>query len=57
MLQEVRTVNTDTKPEKLSQLITQLNAKGVNDYRRYETVRNYLNFKARDRRIPISGSF
>lgn len=53
----MRTINTDTKPEKLSQLITQLNAKGVNDYRRYETVRNYLNFKARDRGIPISGTF
>ena len=57
MLQEVRTVNTDTKPEKLSQVIAQLNAKGVNDYRRYETVRNYLNFKARDKGIPISGTF
>ena len=41
------TINTDTEPEKLSQLISQLNAKGVNDHRRYETVRNYLNYKAR----------
>ena len=50
-------MNADTKPEKLSQLIALLNAKGVDDYRRYETVRNFLNFKARDRGIPISGTF
>ena len=53
----VRTINTDTKPEKLSQLIAQLNAEGVHDYRRYEAVRKFLNFKARDKGIPISGSF
>ena len=53
----VRTINTDTKPEKLSQLIAQLNGEGVNDYRRYEAVRKFLNFKARDKGIPISGSF
>ena len=52
----VRTINTDTKPEKLSQLIAQLNAEGVHDYRRYEAVRKFLNFKARDKGIPISGS-
>ena len=53
----MRTINTDTKPEKLSQLIAQLNAEGVHDYRRYEAVRKFLNFKARDKGIPISGSF
>lgn len=45
------------RPEKLSQLIAQLNAKGINDYRRYEAVRKFLNFRARDNGIPISGSF
>lgn len=50
-------MNHDTKPEKLSQLIAQLNALGVKDYRRYEAVRKFLNFKARDKGIPISGSF
>lgn len=44
-------------PEKLSQLIAQLDAEGINDYRRYEAVRKFLNFKARDKGIPISGSF
>ena len=53
----MRTIHTDTRPEKLSQLIAQLNAEGVNDYRRYEAVRKFLNFKARDNGIPISGAF
>lgn len=47
----------DKRPEKLSQLIAQLNARGINDYRRYEAVRKFLNFRARDNGIPISGSF
>ena len=50
-------MNNETRPEKLSQLIAQLNAQGVNDYRRYEAVRKFLNFKARDKGLPISGSF
>lgn len=50
-------MDNDKRPEKLSQLIAQLNAQGVNDYRRYEAVRKFLNFKARDHGIPISGSF
>lgn len=50
-------MNNDKRPEKLSQLIAQLNAQGINDYRRYEAVRKFLNFKARDNGLPISGSF
>ena len=50
-------MNTDTQPEKLSQLIAQLNARGANDYRRYDAVRKFLNFKARDKGIPLSGTF
>lgn len=53
----MRNTNNDTKPERLGQLIAQLNAQGVNDYRRYEAVRKFLNFKARDKGLPISGSF
>ena len=41
----------------LRELLAQLNRKGVSDYRRYETVRRFLNFKARDKGVPISGSF
>lgn len=44
-------------PEKLSQLIAQLDADGIHDYRRYEAVRKFLNFKARNKGLPISGSF
>ena len=53
----MRTTDKEVRPEKLSQLIAQLNAQGVNDYRRYEAVRKFLNFKARDKGHPISGSF
>ena len=53
----VRITNNDVRPEKLSQLIAQLDASGVNDYRRYEAVRKFLNFKARDKGVPVSGSF
>ena len=53
----VRAMNTDTQPETLSQLIAQLNAGGANDYRRYDAVRTFLNFKARDKGIPLSGTF
>lgn len=49
--------DTTTNPTRLSELIDQLNAHGVTDYRRYEAVRRFLNFKARDKGVPISGSF
>lgn len=53
----MRRTSKEKRPEKLSQLIAQLNASGINDYRRYETVRKFLNFKARDKGLPISGTF
>lgn len=53
----VRGTNNEKRPEKLSQLLVQLDAKGISDDRRYEAVRKFLNFKARDKGIPISGSF
>lgn len=49
---------TDEKnPETLRELLIQLNARGVTDYRRYEAVRKFLNFKARVKALPISGCF
>lgn len=54
---EARKTNHGKRPEKLSQLIAQLNAKGIDDYRRYEAMRKFLNFRARDNGFPISGSF
>lgn len=50
-------MSDNTKPESLRELLAQLNAQGISDYRRYETVRRFLNFKARDKGVPISGSF
>ena len=48
---------TDKQPQTLRELLRQLDEQGVTDYRRYEAVRKFLSFKARDKAIPISGSF
>ncbi len=45
------------KPKTLRELLRQLDEQGITDHRRYERVRTFLNFKARDKNIPISGSF
>ena len=47
----------NSQPKTLRALLKQLDEQGVTDHRRYETVRRFLNFKARDKGIPISGSF
>lgn len=47
----------EMKPTTLRELLIQLNSQGVTDYRRYEAVRKFLNFKARDKAVPIAGSF
>ena len=44
-------------PSTLRALLKQLDEQGVTDYRRYDAVRKYMNFKAREKGIPISGSF
>lgn len=44
-------------PPTLRALLKQLDEQGITDHRRYEAVRRYLNFKAREKNIPISGSF
>lgn len=44
-------------PASLAELLAQLDAQGVTDYRRYSEVRRYLGFKARDKGVPVSGSF
>lgn len=44
-------------PASLAELLAQLDAQGVTDYRRYSEVRKYLGFKARDRGVPVSGTF
>ena len=47
----------DTQAKTLRALLRQLDEQGVTDYRRYDAVRKFLSFKARDKGIPISGSF
>lgn len=44
-------------PDSLRELLVQLDAEGVNDYRRYNEVRRFLSFKAREKLVPLSGSF
>lgn len=44
-------------PKTLRALLARLDEQGTTDHRRYEEVRRYLNFKARDKGVPISGSF
>lgn len=46
-----------SQPKTLRELLKQLDAQGITDHRRYEAVRRFMNFKARDKGIPISGSF
>ena len=44
-------------PTSLRELLRQLDEQGVTDYRRYSEVRKFLNFRARDKGVPISGTF
>lgn len=52
-----RTAENTQEPQSLRELLAQLDAQGITDYRRYEAVRRFLGFRARERNIPISGSF
>ncbi len=44
-------------PGSLRELLAQLDAEGITDYRRYLQVRRYLDFKARKVGVPFSGAF
>ena len=44
-------------PKSLSALLATLDAQGITDHRRYQMVRQYLNFRAREKNIPINGTF
>lgn len=44
-------------PKSLNVLLRQLDEQGITDYRRYQQVRRYLSFKAREKNLPISNSF
>lgn len=44
-------------PATLRELLLQLDQQGIGDYRRYAAVRRYLGFKAREKNLPLIGSF
>lgn len=41
----------------LEQLLSELNRRGIGGYRRYQAVRAFLNYRARQMNVPLSGSF
>lgn len=47
----------ENKPKSLSALLRQMDEQGVTGYRRYAEVRKFLSFRAREKGVPISGSF
>ena len=47
----------DEPPRTLRALLRELDEQGVTDYRRYRQVRRFLSFKAREKNLPLSGSF
>ena len=47
----------DELPSSLRALLRQLDEQGITDYRRYRAVRRYLGFKAREKNLPLTGSF
>lgn len=44
-------------PSSLGELLAQLDAMGIHDARRYAAVRRFLTRKARERNLPVTGSF
>ena len=53
----IPTNNSNDLPSSLAVLLADLDKKGVTDFRRYQAVRNYMNFRAREKDIPVSGVF
>lgn len=47
----------DALPRSLAQLLNQLDAQGVHDYRRYQAVHRFLDAKAREKGVPLTGIF
>lgn len=55
--QEVTSQEGPFKPKTLRELLDRLDNEGVTDFRRYNEVRKFMGFKAREKLIPLSGSF
>ncbi len=48
---------TQALPRNLAELMAKLDAEGITDYRRYKEICSYLDFKSREKLIPIKGTF
>lgn len=51
LTQQFKTVNS------LQELLTELDKDGVQGGRRYQAVKEYIGYKAREKEIPVSGGF
>lgn len=54
---EVCTINTSEFPSSLAELLCQLDQNGIQDHRRYQAMRTFLNVRARAAGIPLNGTF
>ncbi len=48
---------TESLPSSLFSLLNQLDREGVSGYEKYVRVRRYIQFKAREQRVPVCGTF
>lgn len=50
-------MNDEKMPSSLAELLVMLEKKGIHDYRRYQTVHRFLDAKAREKGVPLTGTF
>ena len=50
-------METNIFPKNLKELLIDLDAKGIPQEQRYEHVRRFLDFRAREEAIPLTGTF
>ena len=50
-------METNTVPKNLRELLKNLDAQGIPQEQRYEHVRRFLDFRAREEAIPLTGTF
>lgn len=51
------TQQPEQMPKTLRELIARLDAEGITDYRRYYQVRQFMDFKGREKGVPVTGTF
>ncbi len=50
-------MNDEKMPSSLAELLVMLEQNGIHDYRRYQTVHRFLDAKAREKGVPLTGTF